>query len=205
MRLLLAISLILGVACNHSKSIYSKTTTVEGMKSFVAEKATSSGITAKKEFGDIQFSVNIMPASVRATRETGMKAVGTPSWKKALQEAQKLETYQIKIAHKDGLDLLNTESVRYRNYEDRIKYFSYDIQSRIKMKIGTEVYPCIISHFERSYGNMPFLLINIAFDATKIKLKNQDRIISIDDAYFNIGKINLLVNKEDILSEPQIN
>lgn len=159
-------------------------------------------ISAKKEFGDIEVILNYIPAEKRAIREIG--SVDKPGFNEALLEARKFMVYQLRINHKEGLDILNTESSVYKNYDSRVRYFSYDIQKQITLNIGNQHIPCSLLHFERTFGIGKELLLNLAFDASQIKLLNSDPVITWDEDYFGIGKINLSVRKNEINSIPQI-
>lgn len=159
-------------------------------------------IKATKEFGDITVSLSYIPAENRAIREVG--SIKNQGFASALAEARKLMVYQLKISHKEGFDLLNTESPVYASYDSRVKYFAFDIQRKLKLSIGNEVKPCIMSHFERTYGSGNNIIVNLAFENEKISDLKADPIITWDDDFFGIGKINLSIGKNEIKSIPQI-
>ena len=159
-------------------------------------------VKSSKEFGDIVVTLNYVPAEKRALREAGSSTA--PGFEAALDEARKFLTYQLKINHKDGLDVLNTQSEMYRDYESRVKYFSFGIQRKLYLTVGAKRIPCALMHFERTFGLGKELMLNLAFDSKEIPETEESPVLTWEDDFFGIGKINLSIGKNEINTLPQI-
>lgn len=159
-------------------------------------------IKSSKEFGDVVVTLNYVPAEKRAIREAGSSTA--PGFEAALSEARKFLTYQLKINHKEGLDVLNTQSEMYRDYESRVKYFSFGIQRKLYLTVGAKKIPCALMHFERTFGLGKELMLNLAFDSQEIPTSEESPVLTWEDDFFGIGKINLSIGKNEINTLPQI-
>lgn len=194
--------LLLCLGCSRSRHSRVEMTAGEFGSWIKSNSTEAAKLSSKKTFGDISYEVRYIPAELRVFRELG--SYSHHDFKQSLAEARKLETYQIKIYHKEGLGILNVESNKYKSYDQRVKYFSFDIQRRIKLLVGKSEVSCVLSHFERTFEASPYTLIDVAFESKAIAGNNIERIISIDDDYFGIGKINLGISEADLNKFPII-
>ncbi len=155
-----------------------------------------------KNFGDISFELKYIPAEIRALREVG--SFTHPNYLSVLNESRKLEVYQIRISNNTGINILNMQSKNYPTYDQRVKYFAFEIQKNIKLTIGKSTIPCSMCHFERTFETSPYTLLNIAFDKSALPKSTGNPVITIDDTYFNIGKVNLGIEAFQLNKIPNI-
>ena len=88
------------------------------------------------------------------------------------------------------------------DYYLRLKYYSFDIQNDLKLIDGQDTMKCVFSHFERTYGILPYIKIVTAFE--KSKKQGGDKIFSYNDKTFNKGIVNLMVKDKALKNIPDI-
>lgn len=159
-------------------------------------------VKSSKEFGDVVVTLNYIPAEKRALREAG--SLNSPVFETALEEARKFFACQLTISHKEGLDILNTQSEIYRDYESRVKYFSFGIQRKLYLTTGSKKVPCALMHFERTFGLGKALTLNLAFESKELATTGESPVLTWEDDFFGIGKINLSIGKNELNALPQI-
>lgn len=108
-----------------------------------------------------------------------------------------------------SIDSIEGDILRYKlaseeEYYERVKYFSFDIQKDIYMDIGGKKLPCLLNHFERTYGLSPKISIMLVFEATPELDDAENFALVINDNAFNSGIVKLLVKTENIENIPSL-
>jgi hypothetical protein len=86
-------------------------------------------------------------------------------------------------------------------YEERVKYCSFEMQNDIVLIDGKDTLPCVIFHFERTFDIVPFghFLLGFKNNPSKdIKIKT----IIFNDRLFNNGFLKFSFSPELMVNEP---
>lgn len=113
-----------------------------------------------------------------------------------------LHYIDLELSHTDFPEFMKLGLEEKEDYYHRLKYYSFDIQNDLKLIDGKDTMRCVFSHFERTYGILPYIKIVTAFE----KSKNQggDKTFSYDDKIFNKGIINIKIKDQALKNIPEI-
>lgn len=100
--------------------------------------------------------------------------------------------------------LKNLSENNYDSYDDLVKYFSFEIQSRFKLLDNGDTLNCSFSHFERSFDTNSQLNLLIAFDKIKNKNSMHDLTLVYNDELFNVGPVKLLFPQKIVFNTPSL-
>lgn len=137
-----------------------------------------------KTLGPYRFEMIFQPAKKRIRIANG----GVTPSKAELKEAEKLLCYELRVSHESEADILQISN-EY-SFEDRVLYFSTELQRNLKMIIGKDTMSCVLYHFERNFGIAPYLSLHAGFESPQ-NWKKQPHHLVITDKYFHFGEIHL--------------
>jgi hypothetical protein len=119
-----------------------------------------------------------------------------------VKDYEALHYIDLELSHKDFPELMKLGLEQQEDYYHRLKYYSFDIQNDLTLIDGQDTMKCVFSHFERTYGILPYIKIVAAFE--KSKKQGGDKTFSYTDKIFNKGIINLKIKEKALKNIPKI-
>lgn len=120
-----------------------------------------------------------------------------------------LETYsngcnlEVKLLLKgieNGTNVLNVDINGETDYQERLYYYSYNIEKDLKIQVGEQLYNCNLSSFERRYHISDYDVISAFFHIDQSCSEMNGPIkFSITNPYFNAGIVNFLFDNKDFI------
>jgi hypothetical protein len=139
---------------------------------------------ASKEIDNIKFELIPQTPEKRIFLLTGNK---NPTIEE-IEEANKIICYELRITHKEGEEILKLPN--QRSFEERVMYFTSEMEKNIKLIVEDDTLSCGLFHFERNFGFAPYQSIHLGFQNLN-NWQNKPHHIIIEDEYFNFGQIHL--------------
>jgi len=113
-----------------------------------------------------------------------------------------LQYFDLRIEVKDH----NSEFIKYdlespQQYEERVKYCSFEMQHDIKLIDGKDTLECVLFHFERAFNVVPYGHFILGFE-TKNKKVIEGKTLCFDDHLFNQGIIKFTYSPSLLVKQP---
>jgi len=159
------------------------------------------GLNLHKEVGAFQFQLQYKPheyLAIRALRKTEIEAAILQA---KVSEMEDLQYFTFQLGKQDGSDVLKSNIGQSGDYSKNIEYLSFGLQKDLKLVEERDTLPCVLHHFERSYGITPAAKIVLAFPATST-IKNKTFIY--EDSHFGIGTIKMTISEQALANIPKI-
>ncbi len=163
------------------------------------------GLMEEKTLGDLSFALHYKTPAYMALKENFESAASTAKLKELIHNYDGYEYYtlRIKVNQQAGKDILTYNSGGAADYEERVKYFAFDMQHDLRLIAGTDTLPCSLFHFERNYGITDYANFLISFP--QVKDPKQDRTFIYEDKKLGAGMVKLSIKAEDINNLPNFN
>ncbi|MGZ5485735.1 MAG: hypothetical protein ACXWFB_07490, partial [Nitrososphaeraceae archaeon] len=106
------------------------------------------------------------------------------------------------------IDNFNEELLHYKldenaevSFNQRVEYYSFKMQKDINIVIAEkDTVPCVLYHFERSYGVSPKNNFMLGFKLSKFK----DAVLVYENPFLKTGTIKFALNAQEILHHTHI-
>lgn len=149
---------------------------------------------SQRKMGDFVFAARAVTPEEKILQEHTSKVTTQEKLDSLLRDYNGLLYVDFSI----DTDNFNHELLRYdlksqAQYQERVRYFSFDFQQNIKLQACGQDFPCKLYHFERNFGVKSGLNFSMGFEIPETCSTNQLKLV-VDDFIFDHGrvKINLL-------------
>jgi len=145
--------------------------------------------TSEKKIGDISYRLQYKPVDYIIALENMDKGVTETEKNARIDEIKDLDYFTLRIS----ADNFNQELLKYKleseeEYYSRLQYFMDEMQKDIYIKCGNDSLPCVLYHFERTFGIAPYASFSLGFEKSANK---NDRVFVFEDRIFGGGKIKI--------------
>lgn len=124
-----------------------------------------SGLIQEKRVGDYAFELRALPPELLVLRDHGPEAASQAEWPEWVAERSRAQYFQLRISTPDAQQpVLKHQVAGQGEYDERVKYFSFDMQRQLYLLQGQDTLKCKLFHFERSYDLAPFSNFLLAFE-----------------------------------------
>jgi hypothetical protein len=169
---------------------------------FVEDEANP--FSAKKKIGDIAYSVQYKPHDYIIALENISKPLSAKNIESRRSEIKDMDYFTLRIKSDD----FKGEMLRYRiqdgdEYYSRLQYYMSAMQKDVYLKCGKDSLPCLLYHFERTFGIAPDLVFSLGFERSATKAPD-DRVFVFEDRIFGGGTIKINFNKEIFSDYPKL-
>ena len=159
----------------------------------------------EKKIDQINYELKFVPVAQMINNDLRKKEITKKEYDSLYREYSGMEYYQLKLS----IDDFNEEIIKYNlinaiQYQDRIKYVSFQMQNDINLEFEGNIVPCDLYHYERTYGVAPHAKILLGFSKEKIKEDIKERTIVFDDQLFNKGLIKYNYTSDQLENIPKI-
>lgn|GEM_PF-897290 len=170
---------------------------------FVAYIKTAEHLNKTKTIGDVQYQITHLPKEYMASNEIRDDNVAQSVFDSIRNTYDGVEYYMIKIEVPGaGMELAKINLSYQAEYEERIKYLSFDMQNNLKaITDDSSEINCTVYHFERTYNITPYSTFLIGFPDEKLK-SSKFRTVVLNDNLFNNGLIKFKLSLDQLLNTP---
>ncbi|MCD6068931.1 MAG: hypothetical protein K0S33_3757 [Bacteroidetes bacterium] len=156
----------------------------------------------EKKIGEVVYTLQYKPAAYMVCKEYGTD-LNVDSANAGIASLQDMQYYNLRIK----IEGFNDEFLKFNipstaSYEERVSYFSFDMQRDLKLVEGNDTIPCALFHYERSYNLTPYGNFTIAFPATDKGTKKRTFIYK--DRYLGTGAVKFLFTPSDLNHVPTL-
>ncbi|MDP2384968.1 MAG: hypothetical protein Q8M29_01235 [Bacteroidota bacterium] len=159
----------------------------------------------EKKLGELTFTIQYKPSQYIICKEyDGFDKMTADTLAKESEQLDDMQYFNIRVK----IDGFNDEFLKYnlapsQSYEDRVKYFSFEMQRDLKLVDGTDTLDCALFHFERTFNVAPYGNFMAAFprpDKNKITTKT----FVYNDKYLGSGSVKFLFKATDLKEIPKL-
>jgi hypothetical protein len=163
----------------------------------------ANGLQKNKQIEDLTYSLFYKPAEFIALQEEKTEHLSGQVLKKKMAELDGLDYYDFKIQlTKDEGELLKHKLSSPDEYQERLNYFSFNMQQDIKMIEGLDTVSCALFHFERAYDVAPYAIFLLGFP--KGEKDFASKTFFYQDNVFHKGIIKFTFTKDELGSLPKL-
>lgn len=160
------------------------------------------GLIKSKVIGDVTYRVVYKTRPYIILKKTDPIEVEKLNMKEEIEKYSDMEYFDFQIEHEQNWDPLKAELASSEDYYLRLKYYSFDLEKDIVMVEGGDTIPCAFSHFERTYGIVPYINVGLAFPKSELQ---SDKTIIYNDPVFNAGLVKFQIKQKNINNIPDLN
>jgi hypothetical protein len=168
-------------------------------------EAPENGLLLTRSIGEYEFALQYKPAEYVVLQENGP---GVPAAKlqQGCADIADMEYFTFRIGKKGGTDLLKDDVSTTDQFTSRLAYFSAAMQRDLFVVSGTDTFPCLLFHFERTYGVDPRSTFLLGFDITTLKNGNTpaELIFGYDDKELGTGPVLFTFSPDKLLNLPSV-
>lgn len=187
------LSLVLLISCSGDLN-------VEEFHTWISQE--ENGLIQEVENENFKIEVQYKPQNYLVSLENRGKKLSKKNYEEELQAKEELQYFNIKLISKTGKPVLKT-NVQSKSEEDlRLQYYIGAFEHDIFLADGNDTLPCVLYHFERTYGALPFNNISVAFENNHKNTK--DKTLLIADRALGFDLEQFTFNKRDIKNVPSL-
>jgi hypothetical protein len=159
------------------------------------------GLKVEKMIGEYTYMLQYKSTDYVAVMDLKRDSIGNPEFQKKREEYSSFEYYNFRISSETPGELLMKNVEGAGDYEQRIRYFSFDMQKDIKLLNGKDTADCVLFHFERVFGVAPYATFLLGFPVSN---SDGDKTILYDDKVFGAGRVYLTIRSKNIKKLPSV-
>ena len=157
-----------------------------------------------KPMDDIEFVVQYKTPEFIICREERKETLSDSLVKRKQQELQGVHYFDLKIQLINGEgELLKHQLANKEAYENRVRYFAFEMQKDIQLVDGKDTLPCLLYHFERTYDVAPFCTILLGFNENKKNI-HKPKTLLVYDKIFNKGLQKFTFKENKLQTLPKL-
>lgn len=163
------------------------------------------GLKTEKTISDFSYMLQYKPLEYEALRNLDkdrMSSKELDSMKNLLSDMQYF-TFSIRD-NKGRNDFLASNTADYREYQETLNYLSNEIYKDISLVDGNDTLPCLMHHWERTFGVSPDVKMVLAFKSKKGSKGASDKTLIYTDLLLTTGIVKLKISGENINRCPQL-
>lgn len=204
--------LVIGLAFNflNLNDVYStnrenKTVSKSEYKKIIEEELED--LKEEKSIGDYRFSFEYRPIEQIILKESDETTINQTFFDEEKRKLEDLQYYTMRILPDNNTeDVLKTGLENRSGFDERLNYFSFNMQHDIYLVDKGDTLPCILFHFERTFGVTGDCSFSLAF---KNKINEQTKNISgsrtlvYKDKVLGCGIVKLSIKEKNIRKIPK--
>lgn len=176
--------------------------TVQEFVTWCADK--NNKLCKSKDISDIRFNLTYMPAPSMAFLELRTETYDFPKFQETCDHYAEMTYFNLKLEVIDGTgELLKYKLQSPAQYDQRVKYMSFDMQKDICLVQGKDTLLPGLFQFERIFEVAPYSTVMVAFDNKKFNRDNEFTII-YNDKLFEKGFVKFNYKNKQLINLPNI-
>lgn len=163
------------------------------------------GLHVSKTIKDYQFDLQYKPAPYAVLQEYGVLP-SSADFETTRAEIAEMQYYTLRISNVSGGDLLKDDVSTIDQFSTRLAYFTNEMQNDISLIENGDTLPCLLFHFERTYGVDPRSTFLLGFDLSQQTGDENptDKIFLFEDHELGTGHVMMTIAIEDINKLPSL-
>lgn len=191
---------LLSAACNNPKQL--------GSNDYIKWiDNPDNGLKKEKKLDEYQYKVFYKPADYVVFREiinSGAKSIDEQQAQKRIGELSNFHQFNFDIVSADGkVSVLQHHLSNQEEHAARVNYFVSHAQQDFLLVEGSDTMPCVLYHFEQTFGATPLNTISLGFEKKSPKTEGDLQLI-FTNRLFNTGEIKFLFPKSTITNIPKL-
>jgi hypothetical protein len=163
------------------------------------------GLKKEKNIEDITFFMQYKPVDYVICQEEKNDSIKKELRNKKASELSDMEYYDLKIMITNGEgELLKYGISSPQDYNERVKYYAFQMQNDISMVENGDTIPCGLYHFERAYDVSPFSTFLLGFKKSKKEKVDGEKTIIFYDKVYDKGIIKFTFNNKEQNNIPKL-
>jgi hypothetical protein len=155
-----------------------------------------------KEIEDIEFGMIYKPLDYMICLEAKTDELKDTTYQTKMSELRDMEYLDLTIASVSRkFELMRYNIVSPKEFDQRIRYYSFEMQKDIKMIVGIDTIPCALYHFERAIDIQSEDHFILGFPKSK---SVSDRTIVLQDKIFGKGIVKFNFSAQTITNLPKV-
>lgn len=168
---------------------------------------TENGLKKEKKLDEYQYKVFYKPADYIVFREiinSGTKTIDEQQVQKRREELKNFYQFNFDIVSADGkVSVLQHNLSNQEEHAARVNYFVSHAQQDFILVEGADTMPCVLYHFEQTFGATPLNTISLGFEKKNPNTEGDIQLI-FTNRLFNTGEIKFLFPKSTINNIPKL-
>lgn len=163
------------------------------------------GLKKERKMADYTYIVLYKPLDYIISREIGDNKIDSASYKEKVNELRGLKYFDLRIKNdKENEEILKHDVTSYRDYDEKIKYCSFEMQNDIQLLADQDTVNCTLFHFERTFDMAPMVTFLMGFEEEKIKKDFKELTLIYHDNLFHNGILKFNFSREELNSAPSL-
>ncbi|MGQ0829856.1 MAG: hypothetical protein ACT4ON_15825 [Bacteroidota bacterium] len=163
------------------------------------------GFKKEKTIDDLTFSVQYKPYEYIVFMEEKKDELPDTLVKRKMEQINDMQYYNLKITLNESAgELLKYKLTSQQQYQQRVSYFSFDMQNDVQLVNGNDTLPCILYHFERAYDIAPSGTFVLGFPLSKNESQEEEKTLLVYDRTFHKGLIKFTFRKKELRNLPKL-
>jgi len=163
----------------------------------------SNGLQVRKRIGAYEYTLQFRPHDYVALKDHGPAGLSPALMEEEKTAMADMQYFTLRIAAEDHADdLLKYDTGDDQDYFSRLEYFSAAMQNDLSLAEGKDTLPCLLFHYERTYGIDPHSTFLLAFP--KSKYAASDKRLIWNDRVLGSGPVHLLIKAENLNRIPHL-
>lgn len=160
------------------------------------------GLVVEKKMNDLIFSVQYKPLAYEVLLQE-KQVLSETDLKLEMDSISDMQYFTFRIAAANGSDVQKYRSNGEQDYYARLEYFALQMQNDIVLVEGADTLPCLLYHYERTYGIDPRATFVMGFSDKKKSAYN--KTLMFNDRAFGSGPVLLTIESSNLQMIPQLN
>lgn len=157
-----------------------------------------------KDIADLRFDLSYMPAPCMAYLELRTETYNFLKFQEACNHYSDMSYFNFKLEIIDGTgELLKYKLQSPSQYDQRVKYMSFDMQKDFCLVQGKDTLFPGLFHFERIFEVAPYSTVMVAFDNKQFNKESEFTII-YNDKLFEKGFVKFNYKNKQLINLPNI-
>ncbi len=168
-------------------------------------KSLESGLPKVKTLQDIEFTAYPLSPEFMACNDLRENNVDQQLWDSTIVNYRGMKYFMLRIdALNFGDELAKYQLQSQAEYQERIMYLSFEQQGNLSVQTddGRDV-PCVLYHFERTYGVTPYSTFMLGFDEASLE-GAKELTLTLDDQLFDKGLVKFTWSTEVLKNIPKV-
>ena len=162
------------------------------------------GLRTTKQVDELLFTLQYKPHDYLALKASKKINPTAEEMRKYKNEISDLQYFTLQLGNADSTaDGLTTGMNDDSEFYGRIQYFTSAIQNDFKLVDGKDTLPCVLHHFERTYGLTPYTSFVLGFRNSQ-KNEVTDKIFIYEDKILQTGTIKISIDAASLERIPQL-
>jgi hypothetical protein len=163
----------------------------------------SNGLKVKKILGDFEFTLQYKPTEYVIFDQYKSDTLQKGTMDEKRKEYDGLQYYTFQIKANGSQEIMKADISNESEYNSRLEYFISPAQDDIMLVENEDTLPCVLYHFERSYGLSPMNNIVLGFEKSK-QSSTADKLFIYNDQVLGTGPVKLTIQEKNIQNIPSI-